>query len=108
MEKEELKHTKGPWEVSADNSFECGVLTSKDEHFIDVQNSDMSENGFFEMMANAKIIAAAPDMLEALIWAKDQFKKLSDEGRYPEFMLAKNGGEGIMPLIKAINKATNG
>jgi hypothetical protein len=31
---------------------------------------------------------------------------LADEGRYPEFMLSQNGGEGVMPLVNAIKLAT--
>lgn len=48
----------------------------------------------------------ADELLAACKWAKEQFKKLADEGCYPEFMLSQNGGEGIMPLINAINLAT--
>ena len=59
-----------------------------------------------EAEANAQLIAAAPDMLEALIWAKEQFKILSDKGLYPEHLLTENGGNGIMPIVQAINKAT--
>lgn len=63
---ENLKHTPGPWEISDDNSWECAVLTSKETHIIEVKNNDMSETGFDEMYANAKLIAAAPELLEAL------------------------------------------
>ena len=59
-----------------------------------------------ETQANASLIAAAHDMLEALIWAKEQFKILSDKGLYPEHLLTENGGNGIMPIVQAINKAT--
>lgn len=45
------------------------------------------------------------DLLSACIWAAEQFKILADAGRYPEHLLAQNGGNGIMPLISAINKA---
>ena len=55
---------------------------------------------------DSKLAAAAPELLRACIWALEQFKKLSDEGKYPEFMLEQNGGEGVMPLVRAINNAT--
>jgi len=48
----------------------------------------------------------ADELLEACQWAIEQFKRLADEGHYPEFMLQQNGGEGVMPLVKAINNAT--
>ncbi len=47
----------------------------------------------------------ADELLAACEWAKEQFKKLADEGRYPEFMLSQNGGEGVMPLVNAIKIA---
>lgn len=55
---------------------------------------------------NEKLIAAAPDLLAACQWALEQFKILADKGLYPEHLLQENGGEGMMPLVKAINKAT--
>jgi len=55
---------------------------------------------------DSKLAAAAPELLRACIWALEQFKRLSDEGKYPEFMLVQNGGEGVMPLVRAINNTT--
>lgn len=48
---------------------------------------------------------AYADLAEACNWALEQFKRLADEGRYPEFMLSNNGGEGVMPLVNALKKA---
>ena len=59
-----------------------------------------------EADANAKLMAAAPELLSACQWAVDQLKRLADEGKYPEFMLSENGGQGMMPLILAIKNAT--
>lgn len=58
-----------------------------------------------ESEANARLIAAAPKLLEACKWAVEQFKKLADQGKYPDFMMADNGGNGIMPLVEAIKQA---
>lgn len=49
----------------------------------------------------------ADELLAACEWAKEQFKRLADDGRYPEFMLTQNGGNGIMPIISAIKLANN-
>lgn len=49
----------------------------------------------------------ADELLAACEWAKEQFKRLADEGRYPEFMLIQNGGNGIVPIISAIKLANN-
>lgn len=59
-----------------------------------------------EAEANGRLIAAAPDLLDACIWAKEQFKILADKGLYPEHLLAEKGGDGMMPLVNAIKKAT--
>ncbi len=59
-----------------------------------------------EVEANAKLLASSPELLAACIWAKDVLKKLSEAGRYPEFLLSENGGEGFSVLTNAINKAT--
>ena len=48
----------------------------------------------------------ADELLEACKWAKDQFKKLADQGKYPDFVLIENGGDGLMPLVNAIKTAT--
>ena len=55
---------------------------------------------------NAKLIAAAPELLEACQWALKQFEILNDKGLYPTHLLYVNGGDGLMTIIKAINKAT--
>lgn len=59
-----------------------------------------------ERKANARLIQSAPDLLEACLWAVEQFKIIADKGNYPEHLLTENGGDGIMPLVKAIKKAT--
>lgn len=46
------------------------------------------------------------DLLNACEWALSNFRRLSEDGKYPEFMLARNGGDGVMPLVKAITEAT--
>lgn len=62
--------------------------------------------GSLENEVTATLFAASPELLKACQWALDQFKRLADEGCYPEFMLSKNGGEGVMPLVNAIKLAT--
>ena len=61
-----FKGTPAPWEYEPDNGWECAVNTSKDSHYIEVSNTDMLESGSNEMYHNAKLIAAAPELLEAL------------------------------------------
>lgn len=64
---EELKHTPGPWRL--DDNVHCDVTDSK-YHCIDAGNG-YHPYGFhiaeFLREADARLIAAAPDLLEALI-----------------------------------------
>ena len=65
-EKTEFKGTKGEWEYSDDNAWECEVLLpEKSRQHIKLENTHQVD-GFEEMYYNAKLIAASPDILEAL------------------------------------------
>ena len=48
---------------------------------------------------------ALEDLVDALLWAKEQFHKLSNEGHYPPWFLRENGGDGVMPMVRALEKA---
>lgn len=98
----EAKHTKGEWKARNNDNY-C-LVYSELHGGITLCNHEGKHKEEHE--ANAKLIAAAPDLLEACAWAIKQFKRLADEGRYPEFMMSINGGEGYIPLVKAIKKAT--
>lgn len=101
-----MGYTKGKWRNGLEN--ERSVVCDTDNGkilTITITNVNHSINQD-ESFANAKLISAAPDLLDACLWAIEQFKRLSDEGNYPEFMLLKNGGQGVMPLVKAIKRAT--
>lgn len=50
-------------------------------------------------------LKVANDLLEACNWAYNQFKQLANEGKYPAHLMAENGGEGFMPLIRAMDAA---
>jgi len=99
---ENLKHTKGEWTATMDDvySLEYGLIGNI------ICDAPKSNKSYENWEANAKLISAAPDLLESLIWAKEQFKILQDKGLYPEHLLQENGGNGIMPIVNAINKAT--
>ncbi len=58
------KHTKGPWELSYDKGNNRDVIASSDKSPIcSVRQSWVSREQYH---ANAKLIAAAPDLLAAL------------------------------------------
>lgn len=60
-----------------------------------------------ETVSNAKLFETASELLNACKWAKEQFMRLANDGLYPEFMLTENGGDGVMPLVRAIKSATD-
>lgn len=95
------KHTKGEW-------FSC--CTKSDPHFLFAKDGNVSictftrkqydgiEIPIEEMQANAKLIAAAPELLEALIEIKKLYGDRTDY--IGEYKTAWNN------VSNAINKAT--
>lgn len=105
-----MKHTPGPWlqngaaiyALQETGKYHKGEPILENRFYIFIQGPCSEE----EKLANAKLIAAAPELLAACEWAVEQFKKLADDGKYPEHLLAQNGGSGYLPLVLAIKKAT--
>ena len=89
----ETKHTKGEWKTFID---ENDIIIETSEK-VDAIASIIGGVGYKEDEANAKLIAAAPELLEALqdllLWHKDA--------------IINNGGNPhVSKCLKAINKAT--
>ena len=66
----EAKHTPGPWECNGDlvhkDGFQIAIVEAHYEDYVELQQ------------ANARLIAAAPDLLTALeyaIWAHPELEK---------------------------------
>ena len=99
------KHTPGPWkavEWSDDRiEFTAGYEFSADGHLLPLDS--MSTNNYDEVHANARLIAAAPDLLEALMLMLDQFTKTPSTLKDSEARckahaaIAKAMGEQISP-----------
>jgi len=74
----EYKHTPGPWRI--------GVRQSNSDKFIyganggEVANCDRLINFADENLANARLIAAAPDLLDLLILAAQRVEVANEEG----------------------------
>lgn len=98
-----MKHTKGKWELSHNTNQGIKIVISPDdplktENICSIFGSPSEESTY----ANAKLIAAAPELLEALLEAKIQI----------EYMHERTGETGtgvallsrINTLISKINK----
>lgn len=55
------KHTPGPWDVS-----ECGSIGFEDGYLGEAYDFNATTETDLPMMANARLMAAAPEMLELL------------------------------------------
>lgn len=94
------RHTPGPWSIGDENNACCDVLLGTEHNL--TCSMDRRDNNTCaevisraEMLANAHLIAAAPDMLEAL---KDSREALRRAGTAGELMvvnaaIAKATGE---------------
>jgi len=107
-----LKHTPGPWEISW-NTFNSG-----EEHGIyangelDLKGWQIAKVNYFPTMDshvteetgkyNAKLIAAAPDLLDSAMYAIECLDRLNEElGQ-----IGDNGDQAYNALKSAIEKAT--
>jgi len=71
-------HTLGPWQAEVDDQTGIGrthsVYICTSEGWPEGQLARVNTmDGFGEREANARLIASAPDLLEALTWAVDHF-----------------------------------
>jgi hypothetical protein len=69
------KHTPGPWVIGPDEEYDPAVCVSGDGFDICTAWS-----GYFAANANAKLIAAAPDLLEALEQSTKEWIELALSG----------------------------
>lgn len=69
-----MKHTKGPWQVTPDK---CRIQTSEDAPDFEIADCNGGAYPDIENIeANARLIAAAPELLEGL---KDVFKMMDEQ-----------------------------
>jgi hypothetical protein len=71
VEEEKIRHTPGPWEVSSHQDNEQIVIRSINGIVANLDSNKDDRISVGECLANAKLIAAAPEMLQALKWLLD-------------------------------------
>ena len=94
-----MKHTKGPWSIKTERYMKVGRQKYYEKiSIVDVENSEIASWPEFQidLMANARLIAAAPELLKAL---KEVFEMLEEE--MPNCYLKKH----YNLISAAINKA---
>lgn len=66
----DVKHTPGPWTVTSDGFIAAPSDQMNEGYYV------ASLHGYAERSANASLISAAPEMLEALMEARAQMQHL--------------------------------
>ena len=105
------KHTKGPWEVARTDA---GIIVRTESakktragasRYAAIGGFDRSDpEQLAEALANARLIAAAPELLSDLIDALDMLKTLEAHG----VPVSKSGRAAMNRYLATIAKATEG
>jgi len=96
-----MKHTKGNWKVEYIVEVLPASIMSGKKEICDLTTTRVK---FEEKEANAKLIAAAPDLLEALQEITNMYINLIDSGDCG-FWNPREDNE-VIKAVKAIKKAT--
>ena len=97
----EFKGTKGEWSVRREYGCEIDI-TNRDG---DICRLGLSEFIDETKLANAKLIAAAPELLKALVFLKQEYEQLVDCGDCGDWNPRQDNC--IVLAKEAINKALN-
>jgi len=96
------KHTPGPWNVKMQYVVKNNMVVSIMANHHNPVNF-VSKVGSLEDMANARLIAAAPDLLQALQSAKRLLELVEKHGA--EYLESQFGEETAQEIEDAIQKA---
>ena len=67
-----MAHTQGPWEVIGGT-----VIVSKEDRYYIAHTPEVEQKRFYETRANARLIAAAPEMIKELENCMQDFNNLA-------------------------------
>ena len=88
-----MKHTQGPWKAAIEfgidtSNNKCKVFAAKDSFFVIIDGTKSNE----ESVANARLIAAAPDLLRELTEILELFetKNLKSESKSLDSIITQN------------------
>lgn len=99
---QEFKGTPGEWQNEGGDNASIDIILPNDA-VVSISRYSRFTSEFVmdrqEMQANAHLIAAAPDMLEACMKLKDLIEKTSPEGQYTKELQAARAA-----ISKALNK----
>ena len=94
-----MKHTKGPWKVIESKLVEKLSIIEIDGDLIFAELSSGDSVPTEEHKANARLIAAAPDLLEACKAAKTHYAMIC------EVLCANNPPPGGLPILEQLKQA---
>ena len=110
-----MAHTKGPWALETVKT-SCGIChkigqfprgqNRKETYgcvYDDYPDSIISGSPSHEILANAKLMAAAPEILDALKMVAEKIRSGDDK---PDDTFADFDGEETEQIFAAINRAT--
>jgi hypothetical protein len=94
-----VQHTPGPWKYEADTDSSPWTIRSvKENYWIATMDS---WDGAVDNLANARLIAAAPEMLEALKASLEMLRVYRPHDKYPDRSV-KPGDSEIVSRLKAV------
>lgn len=102
-----MSHTPGPWRISTDfnnpanEDKVCSIKGGEDDFFIAEICGDQPNQ-----MADTRLIAAAPDMLEALTECEEYFAQRADADHNGNDYVGNAAMDMLMVVRAALAKAT--
>jgi hypothetical protein len=100
------KHTPGPWNCNRASAAGREIIVSEVSP-VDVAVLSHRDKSQSEINANARLIAAAPDLLEALEWCAETLAVfVADGSAAPESVIGKNLTTARAAIAKATGETT--